>query len=108
MLLASAAFIRSARNVISPSAPADAGKHEQHRVDRIEQRALVVLQILVVAARQPLERREQRREIAEQAAAGAARELERVGIPLLRHHARAGGERVAELHEAELARAVDE
>ena len=38
----------------------------------------------------------------------AARELERVGIPLLRHHARARRERVAELHEAELARAVED
>ena len=86
----------------------DRGQDEEQGVGRVEEHALVVLQILVVARRQSLERREQRREVAEHARRRAARELERIGIPLLRHHARARGVAFAELHEPELARPVDD
>src|SRR5690606_24902182 len=78
-------------------------QHHEHGVYCIEQRTLVVLQILVVTAWQSLERGKQRREGAEGACGGAACQFQRVGVSLLRHHAGAGGEAVAETHEAEFA-----
>src|SRR6185437_5862978 len=74
---------------------------------RIEECAFVVLQIFVVSARQSFQRGEQGCEIAEDAGARAACELERIRVALLRHHARAGGERVAELNEREFGAAVE-
>ena len=84
------------------------GEHEQQRIGGVEQVALVVLQILVVARRQSLERREQRREVAEHARRRASRQLERIGVAFLWHHAGTTRVAFAELHEAELAGPVDD
>src|SRR5687767_2712358 len=43
--------------------PGYRGQNEQHQIDCAEQRPLVILQILVVPTRQPLECRQQRDEI---------------------------------------------
>ena len=87
----------------------DRRQHQQHRVDGVEQRALVVLQILVVAAGQSLERRQQRwrgrRACARRdpRASSSASGFRFCGIMLDPVR-----ERVAELHEAEFARAEED
>ena len=48
-------------------------KDEGHRVDGVEQGALVVLQVLVVATRQPLDRGQEGREVAEETSTGSTR-----------------------------------
>src|ERR1700686_4850964 len=65
--------------------PGDRRKYEKGCVDGIEQHTLVVLEILVVPARQTLERREQCREVADCARTRAACQLERIRVALLRH-----------------------
>ena len=60
------------------------------RVDRVEDRLLVLLQVAVVRQRQALERGEQPGEVADQPAGLAARELGDVGVLLLRHDRRPG------------------
>ncbi len=75
---------------------------------RLEQRQSVLLLVAVVPARQPLHERQQRDHVAHGPRALAADQLEDVGVLLLRHHARAGGDRAVEPHEGELAgREVD-
>ncbi len=71
---------------------------------RFEKGRPVFLLVTVVSARQALHETEQRDDVAGGAGALAADQLEDVRILLLRHHARAGGDRAAELHERELAR----
>src|SRR5882757_4511794 len=83
-------------------------EYQENRVYRVEQRALVVLEILVVAARQSLESGKERREIADSAGARSTRKLQRIGIAFLRHHARTRRKRVAELNEPEFTRAVND
>ena len=82
----------------------DRGQQQRHAVDGVEERPLVVLKILVVAAGKAFDGGDHRHEIAEHAGTGAARELQCVRVPLLRHHRRTGGEGVAIAHETELAR----
>ncbi len=65
------------------------------------------MQILVIARRQPLERGQEASQVADEAAALAAGQFQRVGVLLLRHEAGAGAVGVAEAHEAELG-AVEE
>ena len=71
------------------------------RVHRVEERLLVLLHVGVVREGQAFHRREDRDEIAVQAPALATHELGHVGILLLRHDRRAGGERIGELDEPE-------
>ncbi len=68
----------------------DGGEDQHHRVGRVEQCALVVLQILVVAAREPLESGEKSGQVANDTSSGATSQFERIRVALLRHHARAG------------------
>src|SRR6266513_2261143 len=56
------------------------GEHQQNHVDGVEQNALVVLEILVVAAWQSLESGKERREIPNSASARSTRKLQRIGI----------------------------
>lgn len=65
-----------------------------------------LLQILVVRARDALDRHHQAGHVAECAPAFAAQQLERVGVLLLRHQAAAGAVRVCELHKRKLSAAV--
>ena len=72
------------------------------RVDRVEERLLVLLEVAVVGERQALERREDRHQVAVDAAGAAAGELGDVRVALLGHDAGAGREVVREADEAEL------
>ena len=80
----------------------DAGRYEVchdgervgKRVDRVEQRLLVFLVVLVVRERLRLHQHDQRREMAGDARRLAAHELGDVGILLLRHDRTAGRPRV--------------
>src|SRR5438045_1220449 len=80
---------------------------QQHCMDAVEQYARVVLQICVVAARQPFQRSEKSCKVTYCASTGTASEFQSVRISLLWHHARTGRERVAELNASKLARAVN-
>ena len=84
------------------------GEAEFHRVDGVEHAFLVLLQILVVGKRQPLDDREHRHEVADDASRLAAHEFGDVGILLLRHHRRACAVRVVQLNEGEFARAPED
>src|SRR5712672_1884769 len=86
----------------------NSGEYEQNRVYGVEQSALVVLEILVVAVWQSFESGKECCEIANGAGAGSTRKLQRIGIAFLRHHARTSRKRVAELNEPEFTRAVDD
>ena len=66
----------------------------------IEHGLFVLLQIFVVAAGQPLHRRQPAGEPANRPAGLAAYELQRIGVFLLRHHAAAGSRRVGQIEEA--------
>ena len=68
----------------------------------VENARLVFLHVAVVGHRQTLHGQEQRRIIAEHAAAFAANQLQRIGIFLLRHHAGAAGDAVAQFQPAVL------
>ena len=72
-------------------------QRECERVERVEHRLLVLLEVAVVGERQALHRRRQRDEVAEQPSGLAARQLGDVGVPLLRHHARPGAVAVGQL-----------
>ncbi len=84
--------------------PATRGQDQQQRVDRVEHRLLVLLQVAVVGERQALERGQQRHEVADEAAGLAAGQLGDVRVLLLRHDRRAGGVGVVHLDPAELLR----
>ena len=89
----------------------DAGGHLEAVADGVvrgEDLALVLLQVAVVADGQPLAHREQCDEVAVDAAAAPADELEHVRVLLLRHHRRAGGVLAVERDEAELGGGVDD
>ena len=77
----------------------------EHRVGGVEQRLLVLLEVLVVGERRALHRDEQAREVADDASGLAAHELGEVGVLLLRHDRGTGGVGVIHLHEAKLGRA---
>ena len=83
-------------------------QRDGERVIRVKDRLFVFLQILVVAARQPLHRREPAGKAADGAAALAARQLQRIRVFLLRHHAAAGRRRVGQLEEAVLVTREDD
>ena len=70
-----------------------------HGVGGVEEAFLVLLQIAVVGHRQSFQQREQRDQVAEDAAGLAAREFGDVGIFFLRHERRAGGVGVGDLDE---------
>ena len=72
-----------------------------HGVGGVEQPFLVLLQIAIVGHRQSFQQREQRHQVAKDAAGLAAREFGDVGIFLLRHERRAGGVGVGDLDEIE-------
>ena len=74
--------------------PVNAGSSTSRVRDGVEDRLLVLLEVAVVAEREPLERREQAGEVADQPTGLAARELRDVGVLLLRHDRRPGRERV--------------
>ncbi len=85
----------------------DAGHHVgedaqrvDHRVDRVEQRFLVFLVVLVVGQRLALHQREQADQVAVDAAGLAARQFRHVGVLLLRHDRAAGAEAVGDVDEA--------
>ena len=92
---------RSSRSAIAArfnSAPATSGaassSEAPHRVERVEQRRLVFLQVAVVGQRQPFDQHQQRLQIADHAGRLAADQLQHVGVDLLRHDRRAGAERL--------------
>jgi hypothetical protein len=64
---------------------------------RAEQRLFVQLQIFVVRERQSFEQRQETGQLAEHAAGVAAGQLQHIGILLVRHARRAGGQRVGQL-----------
>ncbi len=73
------------------------GQHAQGQrqvVHRIKERLLVLLKVLVVGKRKPLEHRQQRHERAHDPARLAADQLERIGVLLLRHEARPARHRI--------------
>ncbi len=78
------------------------------RLDRVEQRLLVLLHVLAVGQRQRVHRPQQREEVGGDARALGAQQLGRVGVLLLRHDRGARGERLVELAEAELRGAPDD
>ena len=83
------------------------GEHVEAVVDcgeSVEDRFLVLLQVLPVGQAQALHRREQREQIAIDAPRLAAHQFERVGVLLLRHHARPGRVGIIEFDESELRR----
>ncbi len=82
--------------------PGERAQRQRARVERVEQRLLVLLQIAVVRERQRLQRREEAGEVADEPAGLAPRQLGDVGVLLLRQHRRTGRVRVGEPHESEL------
>ena len=78
------------------------GQCQRELFDGVEQRLLVLLQVAVVAERQPLQRRQHPREVADQPAGLAPGQLGDVGVLLLRQHRRSGGIGVVEPNEPEL------
>ncbi len=82
---------------------------EQHveRVRRVEHRFFVLLQILLVRARQALEQHGEALRVREQPRALAARQLEEVGVPLLRQQRRAGRKAIRGREPAERGRAEE-
>ncbi len=79
-------------------------RRQQHPegVDGVEDRLLVLLQVAVVGERQPLERGQQAGQLTDQPTGLASGQLGDVGVLLLRHDARPGGEGVVERGEGEL------
>ena len=82
--------------------PCNCGQEKEQGVNGVEQRPFVLLQVLVVAAWQTFDGREHCDEVAEQTSPGSTGQFERVRIPLLRHHRRAGRKRITVPHKAEL------
>src|SRR5439155_1351188 len=93
---------------LSPSILGEcSAQHERKRIESIEQQRLVLLEVLAVPRREALQGREQRHEVAQQPARFGTRQLEDVGVPLLRQQARAGAEVVRQAHEAELRAGIE-
>src|SRR5881396_293512 len=82
--------------------PGRGGEYQCQSVESVEQQRLVLLEVLAVSRREPLQGREQRHEVAQQPARLRTCELEDVGVAFLRQQARAGAEVVRQPHEAEL------
>ena len=81
------------------------GRHAQaqlERVDRVEERLLVLLEVLVVGERQAVQHAVERHQAPGHARRLRAQQLGGVRVLLLRHQARARRERVGHLAEAEL------
>ena len=94
--------MRSRRTFI----PRDDFAHDFHarfdRIGGIEQRNFILLQIAIIGERQSFHDRQQRMQVAEDAAGLAADQLRHVGIFFLRHHRAAGAITVGQFDEAEL------
>ena len=108
-------YPRSSRSAIAGRfnfAPATSGGRQlqrgPHRVEGVEQRRLVLLQVAVVGQRQPLDQHQQRLQIADHPGRLAADQLQHVRIDLLRHDRRAGAEGLRQLEEAELDRGPED
>ena len=71
--------------------PRDRRQDEVQRVHRVEERLLVLLEVAVVAGRQAVQHRRDRHEVRRHTCRLPADEFSGIGVPLLRHHARAGG-----------------
>ena len=84
------------------------GNAVEHRLFGVEERLLVLLQILVVGKGERLERREEARKVADDPPALAADEFGDVGILLLRHDGGARRVGVGDLPEAELVRGIED
>ena len=78
------------------------------RVDRVEQRLLVLLHVLAVGQRQRVHGAQQGEEVGRDPGALGAQQLGRVGVDLLRHDRRPRGEGLVEPAEAELAARPDD
>ena len=77
-------------------------KAEFHRVDGVKQPLLILLQVLVIGKRKPLDRHEHRHEMSDNAAGLSTHKLGDIRIFLLRHHRRARTVRVVQLDKREL------
>ena len=84
-----------------PEAPAE-------RVGGVKQRLLVLLQVLVVRRRDALQRHHEAGQLTKRSARFASKQLERVGVLLLGHDARAGRVGVGEREKAKLGGRVDD
>ena len=84
------------------------GEAEGEALQRVERAFLVLLHILGIGERQALHDDEQAGERADDAARFGADEFSGIGIALLRHDRRAGGEFVGQSDEAELRRRPDD
>jgi len=62
-----------------------------HRIDRVKQRLLILLQVLVVRTREALKGGHEARGVAQDTASLPPEKLECVGVFLLGHEGRAGG-----------------
>ena len=100
--LSAPAVIAVSTKVAVDMQPGERAQREHARVERVEQRLLVLLQVAVVRERQRLERGEEAGEVADQPTRLAPGQLGDVGVLLLRQHRRTGRVRVGEPHEAEL------
>src|SRR5919106_461924 len=83
------------------NAAGERGARGLERVRGVEHRFLVLLQIAVVAERKPVQDRGHRDQVAEHTSGLRARQLRDIGVPLVRHHARAGRERLVDRHPTE-------
>src|SRR5919109_1313098 len=83
------------------NAAGERGPRGLERVRGVEHRFLVLLQIAVVAERKPVKDRGYGDQVAEDTSGLRARQLRDIGVPLVRHHARAGRERIVDRHPAE-------
>ena len=77
------------------------GEGEREIVDRQEHRLLVLLHVLAIGQRQALQHHEKLHQRPDGLSRLAAHQLGRIGIALLRHDRAAGGEGIAQGHEAE-------
>ncbi len=82
--------------------PVGGSEAQLERVDRVEQVLLVLLEILVVGQRKPVEDPVEGHQVPRDPGRLGAQQLCGVRVLLLRHDARAGGERIGDLAEAEL------
>ena len=81
--------------------PGHRGEAERQQVVRVEQRRLVVLQILGIGQRQALQQHQQRDQVADDPRRMAADQLGGVGVALVGHDRRSGRPGVGQLDEAE-------
>ena len=101
---AAAAASRSRSKLIALEHPRRRLEREVERVDGVEELLLVLLHVLVVGQREPVEHAVQRGQPGDDARRLAAQQLGRVRVLLLRHDRGAGRPGVGHLAEAELLR----